>query len=94
MKKRKKEKLSVTEKLSNITNIPFDMATHLPYIKMYSNREIIIEDAGKLVHYSEDCIKVKQGKNTVGIDGTDLKLICLATGDLRVAGFINSVYFE
>ena len=30
------------------------MATHLPYVRMYSNREIVIEDAGKLTSYSED----------------------------------------
>lgn len=94
MKKAKKEKLTVAGKFSNAVNIPFDMASKQPYVKMFSNREIIIEDAGKLVHYSCDCIKVKQKEHTVSVSGVDLKLVCLTNGDIRVTGFIKNVCFE
>lgn len=94
LKKSKKDKLSVTEKISNAANIPFDMAMHLPYTKMYSNREIIIEDAGKLTAYSDECIKVRQKNNVICVCGRELRLLCLVNGDLRVTGFIKSVSFE
>ena len=94
MKKTNKSKLSFTEKISNASNIPFDMVTKLPYVKMYSNREIVVEDAGKLTSYSNECIKVRQKNNVVCICGCDLKLLCLSNGDLRVTGFIKSVSFE
>ena len=94
MKKGNKTRLSVAEKLSNVSNIPIDMATRLPYVRMYSNREIIIEDAGKLTAYSEECMKVRQKNNVICICGSGLKLVCLSNGDISVTGFIKSVSFE
>jgi len=94
LKQNKKNKLALSAKLSNVTQLPFDMAMSRPYIKMCHNREAIIEDAGKLLHYDKECIKVKQHKDTVIIEGKDLKIICLANGDLRVVGFVSGVSFE
>ncbi len=94
MGKRKNKGLPASSKLANATQIPFDMASKQPYIKMFSNREVVIEDAGNLVHYDDCCIKVKQHKNIVFVNGSNLKLICLVNNDLRVTGFINNVGFE
>ena len=94
MSKVRKTELSPTAKLSNLTQLPFDMTTGLPYIKMFSNREVLIEDAGKLIHYENECVKVRQKRNTVVINGCDLKLIYLVNKDLRVTGFISGVCFE
>ena len=94
MNKKNKTKLSATENISNITQLPFDMAMGLPYIKMSSNREVLIEDAGNIVHYDESCVKVRQRKNVVFVSGNNLKLIYLVNNDLRVTGFITCVGFE
>ena len=94
MKKDTKHVLSASAKLSNLTQLPIDMAAGLPYIKMCSNREVLIEDAGKLIHYENECVKVRQKRNTVVINGSDLKLIYLVNKDLRVTGFISGVCFE
>lgn len=88
------KKLGATQKMSLVTQIPFDMLTKMPYIKMCSNRDITIEDAGKLLHYDSQLVKVKQGKNSVVITGSDLKIKCLANNDLRVEGCIYSISFE
>lgn len=94
LKERKHKKLSQIAKLSNATQVPFDMAACYPYIRMCFNREIVIEDAGKLIHYDDENIKVKQRKNTVSVSGRNLRLIFLSNGDLRVTGFVTSVGFE
>lgn len=94
LKQKKKNKLTLSAKLSNATQLPFDMAMPRPYIKMCHNREAIIEDAGKLLHYDKECIKVKQQRDTVIIEGKELKIVCLANGDLRVVGYVSGVSFE
>lgn len=94
MKERKHKKLSQIARLSNATQVPFDMAISYPYIRMCYNREIVIEDAGKLIHYDEESVKVKQRKNTVAVAGRNLRLVFLSNGDLRVTGFVTSVGFE
>ena len=90
----KKNKLTVAERIANAVEIPVDMAMSLPYIKMCSNREIVIEDAGKLIHYDGECVKVCQRNMRVTVCGRELKIKCLANNDIRVMGFILSVMFE
>lgn len=94
MRPKKSKKLSLTAKLSNATQLPFDMTLSHPYIKMCHNREAIIEDAGKLLHYDKECIRVRQHRDTVVITGKDLKIIYLANGDLRIVGFVTGTSFE
>jgi sporulation protein YqfC len=94
LKESKRKKLSASAKLSNATQIPFDMSGCNPYIRMCYNREIIIEDAGKLMQYSEDFVKVSQRKTAVCISGKNLKISYLSSGDMRVTGFISDVGFE
>ena len=94
MKEKKQNKLSAMAKLSNATQIPFDMSVSNPYIRMCFNREIIVEDAGKLVKYDEDVVKVLQRRNIVCISGKNLRISYLSSGDMRVTGFISSVGFE
>ncbi len=90
----KRKKLTAVQRLSNVSEIPLDMTLCLPYIRMCSNREIIIEDAGKLVHYDADIIKLMQGKIKICISGSGLKLKYLLNKSVRVTGFILSVSFE
>lgn len=94
MQREKGKKLSVQAKLANATQLPIDMAVRMPYIKLFSNREAVIEDAGKLIHYDEECVKVRQQKNTVVINGGCLKLVYLVNNDLKVTGFISCIGFE
>lgn len=89
-----RSKLSIAQKIANATQIPFDAVTKMPYIKMCSNREITVEDAGRLIHYDKELVKVKQGKNTVCVSGSGLNIRCLANNDLRVEGCINEVAFD
>ena len=89
-----KNKLSATQQLSRLSQIPFDMLTAMPYIKMCSNREITVEDAGKLLHYDKTCVKVRQGKSNIVINGSGLDIKCLANNDLRVEGYIYGISFE
>ena len=89
-----KNKLSATQQLSRLSQIPFDMLTAMPYIKMCSNREITVEDAGKLLHYDKTCVKVRQGKSNIVINGSGLDIKCLANNDLRVEGCIYGISFE
>lgn len=90
----KKYKLSATQRLSNAIQIPLDMATSLPYIKMYSNRELIVEDAGKLLHYDCTCVKVRQANLTISVSGNSLRIKCLSNNDMSVTGYITSLCFE
>ena len=87
-------KLNTPQKLSRVSQIPFDMLTAMPYIRMCSNREITVEDAGKLLHYDRNTVKVRQGKNSIVINGNGLDIKCLANNDLRIEGCIYGISFE
>ena len=89
-----KRKLSPVQKISGATQIPFDMMSSLPYIRICSNREVIIEDAGKLIHYDSSLVKVKQGENIASINGINLVVRFLANNNIRVEGVICCVSFD
>ena len=90
----RKNTLTPSQHLSRMSQIPFDMLTQMPYIKMCSNREITVEDAGKLIHYDKNTVKVRQGKNNIVINGSGLDIKCLANNDLRIEGCIYGISFE
>ena len=90
----KKKKLALTQKISNASYIPFDAASSLSYVHLLSNREALIEDAGRLIHYDSELVKVKQGKNAVAVTGSGLVIKYLKNNNLSVTGFILSVSFE
>ncbi len=90
----KRKSLTNAQRLSNVSGIPIDAVTKSPYIRLCSNREIMVEDAGKLLHYDKTLIKIRQNKLVVAIEGRDLEVRCLANSDLRVTGFLEKIYFE
>lgn len=76
------------------TDIPPDFIVGMPVIRMASNREIFIEDSGFLDHYDKDCIKLRQRKTFICVNGKNLKLKFLADNNVRIVGYISSVCFE
>ncbi len=91
---KKSKKYSFVSGISTKSGIPFDMLTSKPLIKMTSNREIIIEDAGVLVDYSEDCVKLTQRTLEIDIFGKGLKIKCLTNNSICVYGCIYSISFD
>lgn len=76
------------------TDIPPDFVLGMPVIRMASNREIFVEDAGFLDHYDDACVKLRQRKTNICVNGRNLKLKFLADNNIRIVGYINSVCFE
>ena len=92
MKKHKK-KAPLVSSISSLSGIPLDMLTSLPLIKMMSNREIYIEDSGRLIRYDRECVALMQREKVIEIKGENLNLRSLADGNISVDGYIESVSF-
>ncbi len=84
----------IVSKVSDRVGIPFDMLSGMPLIKMMSNREIVVEDAGVLICYNENNVKMSQGKIYICITGRGLKIKCLSNNSISVSGYITSVSFD
>lgn len=94
MKNSRKGNLTVSQKLSNALQMPIDVVANEPYIKICSNREVIVEKAGKLVHYERNVVKVARRNSVISINGRDLKIARLCDGNLKVCGYLTSLCFE
>ena len=94
--KRKKQKaqLSSLSRLSLKSGLPLDMLTNLPLIKMFSNREIYIEDAGQILRYDSECVVIFQRKMLLTIGGKNLHLKSLADKNVSVEGIIEYISFN
>ena len=93
MKKHKKRRQLISS-LSASSGLPIDMLLSLPLIKMMSNREIYIEDAGRIIRYDKECVALMQRKKVIEIQGENLNLRSLADGNISVDGYIETVKFS
>ena len=93
---KKAEKQTQPGMLGNISQksgIPFDMLTRRPLISLNSNREITIEDAGKLENYDSTCVSLYQKDMLLTVCGKELQLKFLSGGNVGVSGIITGLYF-
>jgi sporulation protein YqfC len=88
-----KKRTPLISAISASSGIPIDMLSSLPLIKMLSNREIYIEDAGRIIRYDKECVALMQRRHVVEIKGENLNLRSLADGNISVDGYIESVSF-
>ncbi len=83
-------------KLNEMLDLPADTFEACPSFLLVGQKECIIEGKCKLVAYGEERIAFDifhKGKYFV-INGTDLTLSCLSSGNCSVRGRISSVGFE
>lgn len=93
--KKTKKKQPQTDILGNISQksgIPLDMLTRRPFISLNSNREITIEDAGKLENYDSSCVSLYQKDMLLTVCGKELQLKFLSGGNVGVSGIITGLY--
>lgn len=86
-------KRSLLENISQKSGIPLDLLSRKPLISLNSNREIIIEDAGKLENYDSGCVSLYQKDMLLTVCGKELELKFLSGGNIGVNGIITGLYF-
>ena len=84
----------ILSNLSEISDLPIDIIAGRPLFHLYSDRELIIENAKNLEYYDENSVRISLDKMTVSVRGKDLCIKFLANFNMTVSGYIETVSIE
>jgi sporulation protein YqfC len=88
----------ITKKaLKNISDkcgFPLDVTIKSPMIQIFSDREIIVENAKKIEYHDENISKIRTSDMLVCICGKKLKIKFLENKNVSVSGYLEKITFE
>ena len=88
-----KPKKSVSERITEILDLPKDIVLNLPRLVFTGNRELFIENYRGIVEYSDDVIRLNTSECMVKISGTELGIKNIATEEITLSGNIKKLEF-
>lgn len=80
-------------KISEKSGIPLDTGLGDGFIKVYSDRELVVENAVNILSYTTEEIKLRTRLCKIIINGENLHLVILKNKNLEINGKINSINF-
>ncbi len=93
-KKKKPEKITIREKVSNILDLPKEVALDNPRLIMVGRKKLVIENYKGISGYDSDSVRIKTSIGRVTITGAGLTISEVTTEDILVEGLISQVKFE
>ena len=72
--KKKPEKITIREKVSNILDLPKEVALDNPRLIMVGRKKLVIENYKGISGYDSDCVKIKTSIGRVKIIGAGLTI--------------------
>lgn len=87
-------KRKVKRQISEILEIPGDVALDLPKIILFGNIQLYIENHRGILEYSPEGVRVSVGEGEVMVEGENLILRNILPDELCVEGRIFSLRFD
>lgn len=82
-----------SRRICETLNINDDIYGRCGYIEIISNTCALIDGCRSVLEYTDECIKLNLGKNTVTFLGTGLTIRSLSMKQAMVEGFILNIEF-
>ena len=89
LRKNKKE-----SRLNRILEVPKEISTNEPKITIAGFKKMLIENYKAILDYQDIYIRIKTYIGIVNINGFNLKLSEMTSGDIMISGDIETVDFE
>ena len=86
--------LKIKKKIDTLKNSPISFATENSNIEMRGNREVKIEGCKRILHFSDDNIKISTKGMIINFFGKNLTIKCMTLDSLLIQGFINNIEFN
>lgn len=93
-RKKKPEKITIREKVSNILDLPKEVALDNPRLIMIGRKKLVIENYKGISGYDSDCVRIKTSIGRVKITGAGLTISEVTSEDILVEGLISQMQFE
>ena len=87
---RKGREGGVLSTVAELFDLPADVVAGLPRLEMVGSRQLYLEHHTGILAYSQDQVDANTSAGVLRIRGTDLTLLAMTAGELRIGGRIGS----
>ncbi len=87
-------KRKVKKQVSEILEIPGDVALDLPKIILFGNVQLYVENHKGILEYSPEGVRISVGEGEVVVEGKTLVLRNILPDELCIEGRIHSLRFD
>ena len=94
MKKHRKPRKRISEKIVKKLDIPEDIIFDIPRITMMANKEIRIENFTSVLEYATDKIALRAKNTVIELYGSELNINLITDEEISVSGLFVSVNFS
>lgn len=82
------------EETAKALELPQEVVCDCPEMTILGNRELRLEGYSGLLEYTEKTIRVSAGRQVITINGNNLEIKSITTGQITVIGRFFSVDFQ
>ena len=87
-------KLSGLEQLSEQLHLPADIIAGAPIITATGQNEICLENYKGIIEFNGSLVKVQAKSCKICIEGKKLNILYFTEDEMRITGFIQSIYYR
>jgi len=93
-KKRKEERISYLEIISENLMLPPDVMAGAPIITIQGRNAVCVENHKRILEYTDKKIRVQTKIGPLSIEGSSLSISYYTKDELKITGYIQNVYYE
>ena len=88
---RKERDGGVLSAVAELFDLPADVVAGLPRLELIGSRQLYLEHHTGILAYSQDQVDANTSAGVLRIRGSDLTLLAMTAGELRIGGHIAAV---
>ena len=77
--------------VAELFDLPADVVAGLPRLELIGSRQLYLEHHTGILAYSQDQVDANTSAGVLRIRGSDLTLLAMTAGELRIGGHIAAV---
>ncbi len=93
-KRRKEERISYLEIISESMMLPPDVFAGAPIITIQGRNAVCVENHKRILEYTEKKIRIQTKISPLSIEGNNLVISYYTKDELKITGYIQNVYYE
>jgi len=83
----------IKHKIINLSEIPKDVIMNVPVVTALGSFEIIVENYGGLIEYTDCLIRIRSKSGQILISGNNLNVDYYTNNEMKIQGTITSINF-
>lgn len=88
------EKQSYLEELSNRLHLPADMLAGAPIITATGRNELCLENYKGIIEFNSNLIRIQTKLCRICIEGKNLNILYFTEDEMKITGYINTIYYQ